>query len=627
MAQHVDVQITIEGEQISPFSSISISQSIYQHHAFDVEIPADAFENSSRDILQKSKNYIGKRIFIRFGPKVFEKKQPDNEFIGLITNIGVSRQGNGERKVVLRGNSPTILMDGNGQCRSFTEKSLGDIANAMLEKIPSSLETQIQPVYKNKIPYVVQYNESNYSFLQRMAMRYGEWCYYDGTKLVFGKFPKGKVIDLPFAEDLFNFDFSLQLIPVNGKAIAYNYLENVAYESIAASASVRDLDEFGRFTLEQSAKIYSQEPVYNPGDTFAAQKELDELLEGQKATLARDMVVATGESDNAYLNVGSTINITGETIQEQDYGKFIVTSVTHNVSGTYSYYNDFTAIPAENQSPPALARPKPHGDNQPAVITDNVDPEGLGRVKAKFYWQKEAETTPWIRLANTMAGNGKSGVHGFYFIPEIDDEVIIGFEDNNPDKPFVMGSIYHKNVAPAEWKDSDNQNKVICTRNGNQIYLLDKDGKEEIKILNKDVGGPTNIISLSMEGDGKITIETKGQLVMKAKSIEMTADEGIKIKSGKATDIKAQEMSIKTDQGIKINSGQATEVKAMEVKVNADNAIKLKGMQMEIEGTTTKLKGSAQLAIEGAQSSIKASMLQIDGGATASMKAGIIQLN
>lgn len=627
MAQHVDVQISIEGEQLLPFSCITISQDIHQHHAFKVVLPVDAFENSSRGFLQQSKEYIGKTIIIRFGPKLFDKKYPDNQFIGLVTNIGVCRSGNGERQVIIRGNSPTILMDGKGQCCSFTQKTLQEIANAALEKVPRSLETEVSPMNGNAIPYTVQFNESNWAFLQQMAANYGEWCFYDGTKLIFGKLPKGEVIDLPFGEDLFNFEFDLHLLPVNSKAIAYNYIESEVYESIASAASVKDLDEFGKFALDQSAKIFSQEPAFAARNVVVQQQELDEILTVQKSASARSMVIATGDSDNPHLNVGAVVNITGEAVNEQDYGRFIVTSVVHSISGTYSYSNDFTAIPVENQSPPPAPVRRPQAEIQPAVIIDNVDPEGLGRVKAQFYWQKAPESTPWIRVANTMSGNGKSAVHGFYFIPEIDDEVMIGFEDNNPDKPFVMGSVYHKKVAPSEWKDSNNNFKVIRTRNGNEIFLSDKDGKEEIRIINKDTGDPTNMIALSMEGNGKITIQTKGDLVMKAKSIEMSADEGIKITSGKATDMKAQELSVKADQGIKLNSGQATEIKAMDMKVNADNAINLKGQQMSVESTSTKLKASAQLSIEGAQATVKSQMLQIDGGAQASVKAGIIRLN
>jgi type VI secretion system secreted protein VgrG len=627
LAQHVDVNISIEGEQILPFSSVTISQDIHQHHAFEVVLPVDAFENSSRGFLQQSKGYIGKTIIICFGPKLFDKKHPDNQFIGLVTNIGVSRSGNGERQVIIRGNSPTVLMDGRGQCCSFTQKSLQEITNAALEKVPRSLETEVSPMYGKAIPYTVQFNESNWSFLQRIAANYGEWCFYDGTKFVFGKLPKGDTVDLPFGEDLFNFEFDLHLLPVNNKAIAYNYLESEVYESSSSSASIEDLDEFGKFALDQSAKVFLQEPAYATRNAVIQQQELDEVLTVQKSASARSMVIATGDSDNPHLNVGIVVNITGEAVHEQDYGRFIVTSVVHHISGTYSYSNDFTAIPVENQSPPPAPVQRPQGEVQPAVIVDNDDPDGLGRVKAQFYWQKSTESTPWIRVANTMAGNGTGIIHGFYFTPEIDDEVMIGFEDNNPDKPFVMGSVYHKKVAPSEWKDNNNNFKVIRTRNGNEIHLSDKDGKEEIKILNKETADPTNIIALTMEGNGKITIQTKGDLVMKAKSIEMTADEGIKIKSGKTTDMQAQEVSMKADQGIKIKSGQATEIKAMDMNVNADSAINLKSQQLSIDSTTTKIKASAQLNIEGAQATIKSQMLQIDGGAQASVKAGIIRLN
>jgi type VI secretion system secreted protein VgrG len=627
LAQHVDVFISIEGEQLYPFSSVSISQSILRHHSFEVVLPVDAFENSSRGFVQQSKDYIGKTIIIRFGPKLFEKKLSDNEFIGLVTNIGTSRSGNGERQVIIRGNSPTILMDGKGKYCSFTTKTLNDIANTALEKIPRSLESDINPTNKNTIPYIVQFNESNWAFLQRIAANLGEWCFYNGTKFIFGKLPKINTIDLPFGEDLFNFEFDLQLLPVNGKAISYNYAESTVYESVSGGATVDDLDEFGKFVLDQSSKVFSQEPSFAVPNLVLQKQELDEVLTAHKSSSSRSMVVATGDSDNPYFNVGSTVNITGEAVNEQDFGRFIITSVEHHISGTSSYSNNFTAIPAENQCPPPPHIRRPKSEIQPATVIDNADPEGLGRIKAQFYWQQAPESTPWIRVANTMAGNGTGIVHGFYFTPEIDDEIMIGFEDNNPDKPFVLGSVYHKKVAPAEWKDNNNNFKVIRTRNGNEIHLSDKDGKEEIRILNKETGDPTNIIALTMEGSGKITIQTKGELVMKAKSIEMTAEEGIKISSGKATDIKAQELSVKVDQGIKMNSGQATEVKAMDMKVNADNAISLKSQQMSLDSTSAKFKASAQMNIEGAQASVKSQMLQIDGGAQASVKAGIIRLN
>ena len=605
MAQQVKVEISIEGERISPFASISITQEIHHHHSFEIVLPVDAFETTSLDALQKSKSMIGKRVSIQFGPNIFKERYSDNnQFIGLVTYIGVSRTGNGEKELVIQGSSPTILMEGHGQFRTFTNKSLQGLAEAMLENVPQSLETQLQPMFSGTIPYVVQFNESNYNFLQRMAMRYGEWCFYDGTKLIFGKLSKDKTIDLPFGEDLFNLDFSMRLLPVNGSAIAYNYIENKVYESKASGVSINDLDDFGKFALDQSGKVFAQEPVLFPADVIQKQQELKEVITQQKSSIARELITATGDSDNPYLNAGTIVNITGESVKEDDYGKFIITSITHIISEDYSYKNYFSAIPAENQSSPSPDIQEPVAESQLAVVVDNQDPEGLGRVKAKFFWQKNGETTAWMRVVQPMAGNGKNAVHGAYFIPEIDDEVMVGFEGHNPDRPYVIGSIYHKNVAPMDWKDNENNIKAFRTKSGNQIYFIDKDGKEEIKILNKDVDGPTNIISLLMEGDGIIRVETKGDLIFKAKNINMTATEEIKIESGKTTAIKA-----------------------MEVKVDADKAVDMKSQKLNIENTTTSLKASAKLDIEGGQSAIKASILKIDGGANASVKAAIIQLN
>ena len=613
MAQHVEVEISIDGEVITPFAQITIFQDVHQHHEFVVEVPVDAFGDQSRSVLQSSREYIGKNIFIHFGPKLFQKKYPNNQFTGLVTHIGLSRSADAQRNIIIKGHSPTILMDGPKQDKSFLNVGLSDMAQACLENIPQSLETQIDPNKTDTLPYVVQYGESNWSFLKRMAARFGEWCFYNGEKFIYGKLPEEESFDLPFGEDLFSFEFSMELKSVNAKGVAYNYRKNEVFENSSKSSSVSDLDDYGNFVLKESQKVFGQEPKAYTVYDIEEQGDLEDCLTQFKSNISKNMVFAKGDSDNPYINVGSVINITGESVNEDDFGEFIITSLVHNISGNYSYHNEFVAIPVECQSPPYEEIVQPIAAVQPAVVVDNVDPEGLGRVKVRFYWQENADSTPWIRVASTMAGNGKETPHGFYFTPEIDDEVLIGFEDNNPDKPFVLSSIYHKNASPEEWKNNNNDTKVIRTRNGNEIFLTDKDGSEEIKILNKSTNDPTNFISLALEGDGKITIETKGELVMKAKSIEMSAEEGIKVSSGQATEMKSQSMQIEADQSLTTKSGSGTEIKAAEVKIDADSTYSLKSQQLNLEGAITDIKASGQL--------------NVNGGGQATIKAGMIMLN
>ena len=197
MAQQVKLQITIAGETVSPFSGLSISQDVHQHHRFEIALPADAFRDTAKAILEQSKKYIGQECHIRFAPDLFRKDKPENEFIGLVTEVRLSRLSNGERSIVLQGFSPTILMEGNLQNRTYTELNLASIAESTLDSIPHSLSTKIQPTFSQTLPYVAQYAESNYKFLQRMAARYGEWCFYDGTELIFGSLPRDKKVELP----------------------------------------------------------------------------------------------------------------------------------------------------------------------------------------------------------------------------------------------------------------------------------------------------------------------------------------------------------------------------------------------------------------------------------------------
>src|SRR5690606_2913401 len=101
-------------------------------------------------------------------------------------------------------------------------------------------------------------------------------------------------------------------------------------------------------------------------------------------------------------------------VREDDFGKLIISSVTHTIDNTCSYENTFTAIPAKSKNPPAENFSMPIAHPQPAVVKENSDPEGMGRVKVKFFWHGGNETTPWIRVAGVMAGKLKSKVHGFY---------------------------------------------------------------------------------------------------------------------------------------------------------------------------------------------------------------------
>jgi len=162
-------------------------------------------------------------------------------------------------------------------------------------------------------------------------------------------------------------------------------------------------------------------------------------------------------------------------------------------------------------------------------VTDNQDPDKLGRVQVKFPWLADDHTSAWARIACPMAGPDR----GFFFLPEVHDEVLIAFEHGRVESPFVVGSLYNgKDKPPGDNGDGKNNLRSLTSRSGHTITLDDTDGKEQIKIVDK--GGTESIVfdvaekAITITAKNNVTIEsTDGKVILKgAQGIEITSDKG-----------------------------------------------------------------------------------------------------
>ncbi len=571
----------------------------------------------------------------------------------MVTEVAVNRFDNGDRSVTLRGHSPTIMLEGMPHCCSYTDKTITEIVNATLANVPHSLKTLIDPTYQEPFLYVVQYQESNYAFLQRVAATVGDWCYYDGTQLVFGNQRDAAELELPLVKDLFTFDFSYRLQPTRTKDYSYDYLTNQVFSSRSQEASPPPLDSYGQFALEQSQAFFQQESVNIAPSNLENQGALDHQVSMRQNTATAGMVQMHGNSDNPHLAIGAIVNITGEAATEHDHGKYIITSVSHHISGTRSYHNSFTAVPADVQLPPPPYQPHPRIETQRAEITDNNDPDKMGRVKVRFPWQEGAETTPWIRIIQPYAGKGeRGGLHGFHFIPEIGTEVLVGFEHNQPVRPFVLGNVYHGESKPEPWASPSNSTKIIRTRNGNEIRLVDSGGKEKIHIYHRKDEDHYNEIKLEMEGEGTITIETKGQLNLNAKNIRMEAEENIvmnargKVQMAHTPDPGSPDpdeskssvvqvgkhvyvQALEHLSACSLNNEVLLESEKKDVFVKATGNIELNStLDTSLEALNLDMKANVSLTAEGqADATLKSANTTVSGDAATTVKGAIVRIN
>ena len=172
----------------------------------------------------------------------------------------------------------------------------------------------------------------------------------------------------------------------------------------------------------------------------------------------------------------------------------------------------------------------------PAVVTDNKDPDGQGRVKISLPWSADtagARYENWARLATFMAGKNR----GSWFIPDVSDEVLVVFENGDPRRPYVIGSLWNGSDSPPESMDGagNNYKKVLRSRNGVKVTLDDQDGQEKLiletpggqKMTMKDGPGSVEIVdsngnSVKLETSG-ITITASAKVTINASQVAVSA--------------------------------------------------------------------------------------------------------
>lgn len=200
------------------------------------------------------------------------------------------------------------------------------------------------------------------------------------------------------------------------------------------------------------------------------------------------------------------------------------------------------------------------------IVTNNKDPNGLGRVKVKFPWLSQTEESYWARVLTPMAGNDR----GIYFLPEVDDEVLVTFEQGNMNVPYILGALWNgKDKPPVKNDDGKNNQRVIKSRSGHQIILDDTDGEEKIVIQDKTgnnqilIDSKDNKMNIKVEKD--LTIETKGKITLKSSdddvaiecnNLSIKTKENYQLDAGKNCNITAESgLGIKCSAGVKVNDG------------------------------------------------------------------------
>jgi uncharacterized protein involved in type VI secretion and phage assembly len=251
-------------------------------------------------------------------------------------------------------------------------------------------------------------------------------------------------------------------------------------------------------------------------------------------------------------------------------------------------------------------------------VTDNVDPEHLGRVKVKYEWRDDNDESDWIRILTPMGGNEM----GLYFIPEVDDEVVVAFQNGDINAPIILGSLWSSVLKPPDSnQDGKNNLRMIKSRSGHTIILDDKDGAEKISVIDKSsnnsmvIDTANNTITITSDQDIAL-VAKKGKITLDAKELEF--------KSSQATSVTAG-----TDFTVSASSGKAAiDAGQFDLKGSTQGSID-GGATLTVKGTQLDLKGTAQATLDGgANLTAKASgMATVEASGIMTIKGAMVMIN
>ncbi|HCM35921.1 phage baseplate assembly protein V [Chryseobacterium sp.] len=583
----VRLDIHVEGKAIKYFKHFKLVQSATKHHDFELILAHDTLGNPENHNLEEAQNLLGKRITVVFKYKDVEDG-PERNFVGVITEVGFSQEKGSLGNLVLSGSSPTILLDAAPHIQSFggaQPMSLNSIATEVIKQGLGHGKFDFRVDSKQgNVPYSSQYEETHYNYLARIAEAYGEQFFYDGEVLHFGQLPpQEKPVKLTYGSNLTDIKVKMKAQHVNPSFYGYNSSKNEKFKG--GDSKINHTSDIAKRAYEISERTFQTPSLRVAPIRASSFMDIDASQKGTAGSKASEVFVTSGNTTVPFLYPGCLADIEMRKTDSNDtsyFTKLMLIEVTHEVDARGYYDGSFQAIAADTGYIPRPEFTIPVAEPQFGKVISNTDPENQGRVQVQLDWQSGQNTTEFIRVMSPDAGSSeKVGKNrGFMSIPEVGDQVIVNFVHLHPDRPFVMGGMYHGGIGAGggegnnvmsfsgrsgaelkydngagsmNLKDQGGANMHFdgagnATTNANTNHTVNAGSTNVINVGGKDGGGANSMLKMDASGNitlecdkkitlktGKssITLNTDGTILINGKAVGVGGTDGVGIKGGK----------------------------------------------------------------------------------------------
>lgn len=489
--------------------------------------------------------------------------------------------------LVVRGYDKTHRLNRTVYTRAFQNVTDSDLVNTIAGEAGLTASVTSTTLTRE---HVFQHGQTNLAFLQQLARLNGFEVYVDNQTLHFkaAKTTRGSTITLKWGEDLRSFRPRLSIAGQVNKVEVRGWNPKTKQKIVGiatpnSSVSVQPTVGFGgeggsiaQSKLSDAVHIEVKRPILS-------QSEADTVAKAILREINGSFLVAEGICDGIpSLVSGSQVAL--QNLGSKFSGSYIVTSARH-VYSPERYYTEFSVSGLRPQLVSEMLGGSSISTTNfermygvvPALVTNTNDPEDRGRVRVKYPWLDETVESFWARVAMVGSGNQR----GFYWMPEVNDEVLVAFEHGDFNYPYVVGSLYNGTDAVPEsavHSGGKIEKRTLKTRAGHIVRFTDTSGSEQIEII--DAKNHTSITMIANDGKininasgsvGDVTITTAGKTVVNAqKNVEVTTQMSANITA-------TQNIAIKATGSINIEATGSLTMKGATVMIEAVGTFTLKG--------------------------------------------------
>ena len=544
--------VEIEGAELAPDVERQLESALVVDRLAMPDMFTLVFRDPGRDVLGRAGLEVGRKV--RISTTALTGDSPEPLITGEVTSIEADYDSLGTRAVV-RGYDKSHRLAAGRKTTTYQNVKYSDIASQIAGNAGLGADVDDSG---GTVEHVIQANQSDLEFLYGVARRIGFDCRVDDETLLFKRPVESS--GAPGAGDL-DTENPVQLV------WGHNLLEfraRISAVSQVADVKVRGWDPHAKETIVGQATVTAANAQLSVSPADLAGKVGGQTLTvvdhpvGSQGTAddlasARGQQVGSAAFEATAVAVGSPALKAGVAVSISDVdpalsGKWVITGSRHEFgAGAYRTFLEFTGR-QDRSIHGLLAQGSAGGGGGgggrsgnripgvvPGIVTDNDDPQSMGRVKLRFPWLSDDAESSWARLSQPGAGKDS----GMVWVPQVGDEVLVAFEQGDISHPIVIGGLWNgKDTAPLGdglFDAGTVTRSGFVSRGGHKLVFFDDPGESGIALISADnkfrislneTKGQVHVYfdgKLLLEGTGDVEVKTQGSFKVDASSVEIKA--------------------------------------------------------------------------------------------------------